>query len=93
MGIGAIGNYELESMAAGLPTVSAFHYPDAYDAPPPVIDEGDPVRSARRLASLLDDELARLTLSAAGRQWVRTHHAPAMVADRLLAIYRELLAR
>jgi glycosyltransferase involved in cell wall biosynthesis len=93
MGIGAIGNYELESMAAGLPTVSIFRYPDAYDAPPPVIDEGDPVGTARRLAALLDDEPARLALAAAGKAWVRTHHAPAMVADRLLAIYRELLAR
>jgi glycosyltransferase involved in cell wall biosynthesis len=93
MGVGAIGNYELESMAAGLPTVSIFRYPDAYDAPPPVIDEGDPVGAARRLAALLDDEPARLALAAAGRTWVSTHHAPAMVADRLLAIYRELLDR
>ena len=93
MGIGAIGNYELESMAAGLPTVSAFHYPNAYDAPPPVIDEGDPVGSARRLATLLDDEPARLSMAAAGRLWVTSHHAPAMVADQLLKIYREVLAR
>ncbi|MGH2455818.1 MAG: glycosyltransferase family 4 protein [Candidatus Limnocylindria bacterium] len=93
MAVGALGNYELEAMAAGLPTVASFRYPAAYAAPPPVIDAGSPEGTAERLAALLDDEPARARLGAESRAWVAEHHGTAAIVDEVLAVYREVLAR
>jgi hypothetical protein len=93
MHVGALGNYELEAMAAGLPTAARFRFPDAYPEAPPVIDGDDPAGVARELAMLLDDPDALRARGAASRQWVATHHAPPRIAERVLALYREIMAR
>jgi phosphatidylinositol alpha-1,6-mannosyltransferase len=93
MKAGSLGTFELEAMAAGLPTAARFRFPDAYPVPPPVIDGSDPADIAGQLIELLDDEAARNARGAASRGWVAEHHAPARVADRLIAIYASVLAR
>ena len=92
MGVGALGNYELEALGAGLVTAASFRFADAYGEPPPVVDGGSPAATGARIASLLDDELARRQLGAAGRAWVSVHHDPETIARRLAALYAEVLA-
>jgi glycosyltransferase involved in cell wall biosynthesis len=93
MEVGALGNFELEAMAAGLPTAARFRFPDAYAVPPPVIDGVDAADVARQLAELLDDEPSRVARGEASRAWVAEHHAPSKVAERLIGIYTSALAR
>lgn len=93
MKVGALGTFELEAMAAGLPTAARFRFPDAYPVPPPVVDGNDPADVAGQLIELLDDEAARSARGTASRGWVAEHHAPARVADRLIGIYTSVLAR
>jgi glycosyltransferase involved in cell wall biosynthesis len=93
MGVGALGNFELEAMAAGRPTAARFRFPDGYPVPPPVIDGVDVADVARQLAELLDDEPSRMARGEASRAWVAEHHAPSKVAERLIGIYASVLAR
>lgn len=91
MAVGALGNYELEAMAAGLPTAASFRYPEAYDAPPPLIEADTPNRTAARLAAMLDDEAARRELGLAARSWVAQHHGTAAIARDMYAIYAKVI--
>ena len=91
LAVGAIGNYELEAMAVGRPVVAAFRYPDAYPAPPPLVDAVTAEARAAEIVRLLDDDGARAALGAASLAWVTEHHAAESVARRLLAEYRALL--
>lgn len=92
MGMGVMGNFELEAMAAALPTVAQFDYPDAYPAPPPLVDAADPRRAASALVDLLEDEPARAAWGAAGRAWVTQHHDPGRIAEQLVDVYASVLA-
>jgi glycosyltransferase involved in cell wall biosynthesis len=91
IGVGILGNFELEAMAAGLPTAARFRFPDAYPSAPPVIDGEDVSDVARQLVEALDDDSVQAARGAASRAWIGEHHAPSRVAERLLAIYREAL--
>jgi glycosyltransferase involved in cell wall biosynthesis len=93
MAVGALGTYELEAMAAGLPTAASFRYGAAYPEPPPLVDAASPADVARRLAELLDDEPSRSALGRASRAWVERHHGAEAVTQRVLDMYREILAR
>lgn len=93
MRIGAVGNYELEALAAGLPTAASFRFPGAYPGPPPLVDDDDPARVADRLARLLDDDRQRESLGRAGRDWVEAEHGPEVVVRRLLMVYASIMSR
>lgn len=90
MRIGAIGNYELEALAAGVPVAASFRFPDAYGVQPPFIDGGSPEATAASVAQLLDDERARVELADLGRGWVVEYHGAAAIAARLAADYAGL---
>lgn len=90
---GALGNYELESMASGTPVVTQFRFAEAYDALPPVIDDGTPDKIAERMAALLDDEAERRSLARRGQAWITAHHAAAAIAATVAIDYRRLLGR
>lgn len=85
--VGALGNHELEAMAAGIPIVSSFQYPEAYEEPPPIVSGADPEEAAQQVVRLLDDEEARRTHGARARSWIATHHAADPVAGRVLQDY------
>lgn len=93
MRLGAIGNYELEALAAGLPVVASFTFESAYPSTPPVIGTDDPDAAADVVAALLDDEDRRRGLGASGRSWVAANHGDAAVAARLASAYAEVLGR
>ncbi|HEX6140315.1 MAG TPA: glycosyltransferase family 4 protein [Candidatus Limnocylindria bacterium] len=92
MAVGALGAYELEAMAAGLPVVASFRYPDAYPAAPPVIDAPTPAETAELLAGVLDDEDRRRRLADEGREWVAAHHGAEAIVHRVAQLYRDIMA-
>jgi glycosyltransferase involved in cell wall biosynthesis len=86
--VGAIGNYELESLAAGVPVVTHFNYRDAYPTQPPIVEAANPEDAAGRIRELLDDEAARARIASDGPGWVDANHSAPSVALRVLADYR-----
>lgn len=90
--VGTLGNYELESLAAGLPVAAAFRFLEAYDEPPPLVPGSDPAAIGECVARLLDDDDARAVLASAGRRWVIKHHERGAICSVLADAYRALLA-
>ncbi len=90
--VGALGNFELEALAAGTPVAASFRYPEAYDVPPPVIGGPRPDAVADAIVRLLDDEASRMSLALAGRAWVASHHDPGTIASRLVEAYTRILS-
>ena len=90
-GVGAIGVYELEALACGVPVVADFRFEAAYggDGPPiSPLDQGDRAGgAASELERLLAGESQRLAASASGRAWAQRHHGVATVVSRLLKFY------
>lgn len=91
MRVGAIGNYELEAMAAGLPVAAAFAYPGSYPTPVPIVDGETAETRGRALAALLDDPEACVAMGARAAAWVAANHGMEAVAERLVADYRAVL--
>lgn len=91
LAVGAIGNYELEAMAAGRPVATSFRYPDTYPSPPPLVEGITADARAEAIVRLLDDETARDSLGFAARAWVGANHTTENVSRRLLALYQRVL--
>jgi glycosyltransferase involved in cell wall biosynthesis len=87
--VGAIGNYELESLACGVPVVMRFDREDAYEVPPPLVSAADAADAAGQIGRLLDDEAALDHLAGRGHAWVEANHGAHSVAARVLADYRK----
>jgi glycosyltransferase involved in cell wall biosynthesis len=88
---GALGQLELEAMASGTPVVAGFRFPDAYDVMPPIEQARTADDVATAIQGLLDDPERRARLARDGRTWVVAHHAAAIIAARLDALYRGVL--
>ena len=86
--VGALGNYELECLASGVPVVTRFDYEGTYPSPPPIVSAPGAEEAAERIAALLDDEAAVATLAAQGPGWVTANHSARTVAARVLADYQ-----
>ncbi|MDP2359598.1 MAG: glycosyltransferase family 4 protein [bacterium] len=82
----ALGLPVLATRAGGIPE-GVLHGRTGWLVAP---DDGPAL--AEGLARLLDDGELRLSLGAAGPPWVRENFSPRGMAQRTLAIYRELLA-
>ena len=93
--VGAIGVYELEALACGVPVVADFRYAAAYDGDgPPIgpLDQADRAGSAAaELERLLSGRGPRMAASSSGREWVARHHGVAAVVSRLLQFYTLIL--
>ena len=85
--VGAMGNYELECMASGVPVVMRFDFGRAYPSPPPVANVGTADEAAEEIGRLLDDATARQRLADEGPPWVAANHGAAAIASRVLADY------
>lgn len=85
--LGILSQVELEALASGVPVVTAFAHPEAYEEQPPIVHAQEPAEIAARLAALLDDEPRRSALAAAGRSWVIANHDLDLVARRLYEAY------
>lgn len=85
----------LEAMASGTPVVATPQAVQAFDSKPGrdcLIAEG-PKGLAEQILRLLDDPGLRSSVGASGRRYVAENHPWAKSADRLEAIYREVLSR
>jgi glycosyltransferase involved in cell wall biosynthesis len=90
--IGWYGVFAVEAMALGKP-VLAYVREDLFDAftPPIPIATASPATVKDRLRELLTDQDLRLSLAARARPFVEELHDVRKVADRLLALYEEVL--
>ena len=86
--LGILSQVELESLACGVPVVTWFDHPEAYEDQPPIVIAHEPGEIATRLAGLLDDEPGRAGLATAGRSWVIANHDSDRIAGRLDEAYR-----
>jgi glycosyltransferase involved in cell wall biosynthesis len=85
--VGALGNYELECLACGVPVVTRFDYEGTYSSPPPIVSSSGAEEAASRIAGLLDDEAALAELAGRGPGWVEANHSARTVAARVLVDY------
>jgi glycosyltransferase involved in cell wall biosynthesis len=88
--VGAMGNYELEALAAGVPVVMRFDQAAAYASPPPLVNAATAADAARRICDLLDEPAALEELAVRGPGWVRENHDAKTLAARVLADYERL---
>lgn len=86
--VGAMGNYEIEALSAGVPVVMRYDQGSAYATPPPVVNAADAAEAVARICELLDDSTALDELAARGPVWVDANHAARTVAARVIADYR-----
>jgi len=86
--VGAMGNYEIEALASGVPVVMRYDVGWAYPAPPPVASVTDATEAVARICELLDDRTELDALAARGPAWVEANHAARTVAARVIADYR-----
>ncbi|MBM4133211.1 MAG: glycosyltransferase [Nitrospira sp.] len=94
--LGVFGTVTPEAMACGKPVVMHFDrraHEWCFAEMPPVVPAGTEDEIFTRLVELTDDPARRAAVGQTSREWVIKHHGWELVADRQIAIYRELLQR
>jgi glycosyltransferase involved in cell wall biosynthesis len=94
--IGTFGTVTPEAMACGKPVLVHFDravHEWCYSEMPPVISTRTEEQIFQGIMELGGDARRRATVGQASREWIVKHHGWEFVADRQIAIYRELLQR
>ncbi len=86
--LGALGLSELQAMSCAKPVIVNYRYPDAYPAPPPILDAQTPEEIEAHLERLYHDRAMAQALGERARRWVLAHHHVDVLAKRLEAIYK-----
>jgi glycosyltransferase involved in cell wall biosynthesis len=93
--IGTFGTVTPEAMACGKPVMLHFDravHEWCYTEMPPVVTARTETEIYERLVELSGDPGYRNALGQASREWIVKHHGWELVADRQIAVYRELLS-
>lgn len=95
--IGWYGGVAVEAMTAGVPVVCYLNPTDLHAIPDAMrtdlpVQSADAATLARVLAGLVQDADKRRTLGERSRAFAAQWHAPAAVAARTLAVYRQAAA-
>jgi glycosyltransferase involved in cell wall biosynthesis len=91
--LGAIGMAELEAMACARPVIAWFTYRGAYPQSPPVVRAVDGYDIAAAVARLVDNPEEREAAGRASREWVKTHHGLAGIAETVERAAMEMVSR
>jgi glycosyltransferase involved in cell wall biosynthesis len=94
--IGTFGTVTPEAMACGKPVMLYFNrevHEWCYGDMPPVVSAGTEEQIFSELMALLGSRERRLAVGQASREWIVKHHGWELVAERQIAVYRELLSR
>ncbi len=91
LAVGALGLSELQAMSCARPVIASFRYPAAYSSPPPLCqaDTADAVDA--HLERLYEHPQEARALGEQARQWVRAHHDQDALAERLEALYLQVV--
>lgn len=94
--LGVFGTVTPEAMACGKPVLVHFDrraHEWCFAEMPPVVPAGTEEEIFTRLVELADDPARRAAIGQTSREWVIKHHGWELVADRQIAVYREVLQR
>jgi glycosyltransferase involved in cell wall biosynthesis len=94
--IGTFGTVTPEAMACAKPVVLHFDrqvHEWCYAEMPPVVTARTEEEIFTRLMELIEDPARRAAIGQASREWIVKYHGWELVADRQIAVYRELLQR
>ena len=92
--MGAFGTTGLEAMSCGKPLMIHIDRDRAercYSAPPPVLYARSEEEILQRIRETADRDLLA-DMGRRARQWIIDHHQGRMLAQRLIALYEEILA-
>jgi glycosyltransferase involved in cell wall biosynthesis len=89
--LGALGVSELQAMSCAKPVIASSRYPDAYPAPPPVLDATSADEVEAHLERLYQYPQEATTIGQYARDWIQRHHDFDVLAVRLEQLYQAFL--
>jgi glycosyltransferase involved in cell wall biosynthesis len=88
---GALGRFELESMACSKPIICFFKYWDWYDTPPNIISTNSPEEIAKNIEELIVNKNLIKEIGRKNRRWVKKYHDINCSLQKYMQSYEQVL--